>query len=178
MKRDFSSTKRMLVNHWFLLLLPWAISPVYGVFSFILAVSISMIFFSKPKNEKDIRDYLTDEELEVINNRIDVDDEKYVKMLAKYQSFTCPVKADKITTWVSSEVSNDAFICNYEINDERNRYGDIDMEVVKKRILRRIDPDNVERIVATGRNIIFRYKNCQTGTTDDVVLSNEELSNL
>jgi hypothetical protein len=142
-----------------------------------VALIISMVFFNNFIEDKTPEDYFTEDEWRKIHTGESVDIEEYLILLAKYQTYECPVKVDKITTWTSSEVTSDSFICNYEINDRWHRYGEIDMNVVKSNILAQIDKKgiNVQRIVATNRNMIFRYRNYRTGTIEDVILSNEEL---
>ena len=51
------------------------------------------------------------------------------------------------------------------------------MNIVKGNILDQIDKKGikVQSIIATNRNMIFRYRNYRTGTIEDVILSNEEL---
>ena len=136
-----------------------------------------MALFRDPADAKDPADYFTEEELRKIQSDEAVDDEEYLTLLAKYQSYECPVKVDQITTWTSSELTKDSFICNYEINDRWHRYGEIDMNIVKSNILAQIDKEGykVQRIVATNRNMIFRYWNRQTETYEDIVLSIDEL---
>lgn len=177
MKRVFSHIKRLFRKFWFFLFFAFAISPIMGLGVLIIATVLSMVLFSDPIDAKDPADYFTEEELRKIQSDEDVDDEEYLTLLAKYQSYECPVKIDQITTWTSSEVTKDSFICNYEINDRWHRYGEIDMNVVKSNILAQIDKKgiNVQRIIATNRNIIYRYWNRQSETYEDVVLSIEEL---
>ena len=177
MKRVFSHIKRLFRKFWFFLFFAFAISPIMGLGVLIIATVLSMALFSDPIDAKDPADYFTEEELRKIQSDEDVDDEEYLALLAKYQSYECPVKVDKITTWISSEVTKDSFICNYEINDRWHRYGEIDMNIVKSNILAQIDKKgiNVQRIIATNRNMIFRYWNRQSETFEDVVLSIDEL---
>lgn len=177
MKRVFSHIKRLFRKFWFFLFFAFAISPIIGLGVLIIATVLSMVLFNDPVDAKDPEDYFTEEELRKIQSDEDVDDEEYLTLLAKYQSYECPVKVDKITTWTSSEVTKDSFICNYEINDRWHRYGEIDMNVVKSNILAQIDKKgiNVQRIIATNRNMIFRYWNRQSETFEDVVLSIDEL---
>ena len=175
MKRVFSHIKRLFRKFWFFLFFAFAISPIMGLGVLILATVLSMALFSDPIDAKDPADYFTEEELRKIQSDEDVDDEEYLTLLAKYQSYECPVKVDQITTWTSSEVTKESFICNYEINDRWHRYGD--MNVVKSNILAQIDKKgiNVQRIIATNRNMIYRYWNRQSETFEDIVLSIDEL---
>ena len=177
MKRVFSHIKRLFRKFWFFLFFAFAISPIMGLGVLIIATVLSMALFSDPVDAKDPADYFTEEELRKIQSEEDVDDEEYLSLLAKYQSYECPVKVDQITTWTSSEVTKDSFICNYEINDRWHRYGEIDMNVVKSNILAQIDKKgiNVQRIIATNRNMIYRYWNRQSETFEDIVLSIDEL---
>lgn len=177
MKRVFSHIKRLFRKFWFFLFFAFAISPIMGLGVLIIATVLSMVLFSDPIDAKAPADYFTEEELRKIQSDEDVDDEEYLTLLAKYQSYECPVKVDQITTWTSSEVTKNSYICNYEINDRWHRYGEIDMNVLKSNILAQIDKKgiNVQRIIATNRNMIYRYWNRQSETFEDVVLSIDEL---
>lgn len=177
MKRVISHIKRLFRKFWFFIFFAFAISPIMGLGVLIIATAFSMALFSDPIDAKDPADYFTEEELRKIQSDEDVEDEEYLTLLAKYQSYECPVKVDQITTWTSSEVTKESFICNYEINDRWHRYGEIDMNVVKSNILAQIDKKgiNVQRIIATNRNMIYRYWNRQSETFEDVILSIEEL---
>lgn len=177
MKRVFSHIKRLFRKFWLLLWFAFAMSPIIGLGVLIIATALSMALFSDPIDVKDPTDYFTEEELRKIQSDEEVDDDEYLMLLAKYQSYECPVKVDQITTWTSSEVTKDSFICNYEINDRWHRYGEFDMKVLKSNILAQIDKNNinVQRIIATNRNMIHRYWNRQSGTYEDVVLSIDEL---
>lgn len=179
MKRVFSHIKRLFRKFWFFLFFVFAISPIIGLAVLIIATVLSMVFFNDPIDAKDPADYFTEEELRKIQSDEEVDDEEFLMLLAKYQSYKCPVKVDQITTWTSSEVTKDSYICNYEINDRWHRYGDVDMSVVKRNILAQLDKDSVKvkRIIATNRNMIFRYWIRQTGAFEDVILSIDELRN-
>jgi hypothetical protein len=148
-----------------------------GLCVLIIATVLSITLFSDPFDAKDPADYFTEEELRKIQSEEDVDDEEYLTLLAKFQSYECPIRVDKIITWTSSEVTKDSFICNYEINDRWHRYGEIDVNVLKNNILAEIDKEGykVQHIIATNRNMIFRYWNRQTDTIEDVVFSVDEL---
>lgn len=177
MKRLLFHIVRLLRKFGFLMFLAFVISPISGIVVLAVATVISIMFFNDPVEEKDPEDYFTEEELRKIESDEEMDDEEYLTLLAKYQSYKCPVKIDKLTTWVSSEVTKDSYICNYEINNKNHKYGEIDMNVLKSSILSRIDKNdaNAKRIVATNRNMVYRYWNRQTGTYEDIVLSTDEL---
>ena len=177
MKKFFYHLSRVFSKHWFIIIITSTISGIVGLVVLILMTAWSMAFSDEPVEEKDINDYFTEEELRFINSDEAADDETYLTLLAKYQTYECPKKVDPITTWTSSELTKDSFICHYEINDRWRKYGKIDMNVVKQNILDSIDKGGykVQRIVATNRNMIFRYWNCQEQSYSDVVLSNEEL---
>lgn len=172
-----SHLMRVISKYWFIILIAGSISAFIGLGLLIVMTIVSMVFFDNHVDEKKSEDYFTEEEMRLIQNDEAVDDESYLNLLAKYQTYECPKKVDEITTWTSSELTKDSFICHYEINDKWRKYGEIDMDIVKNNILGSIDKQGykVQRIVATNRNIIFRYWNRQTETLQDVVLSTEEL---
>lgn len=171
---------RVLRKLGLLMFFVFVVSPISGFVVLVIATLISMVFFNDPVEEKDPEDYFTDEELRKIESDEEIDDEEYLTLLAKYESYKCPVKVDEITTWTSSEVTKDSYICNYEINEKKHKYGEIDMNTLKNNILARIDRNgnNAKRIIATNRNMIYRYWNRQTETYEDVVISTDELKNL
>ena len=179
MKKVFSHIKRVFLKLWFILLLAFAISPIIGLGVFIIAVFISLVFFNDPIEKMKPEEYFTEDELKKIQSNEDdnCDDDEYLTLLAKYQSYECPVKINQITTWINSEVTTDSFICNYEINDKWHQYDDIDMTNLKQIILSQIDRDNyqVKSLIATNRNIIHRFRNCQTMACEDIVISKDEL---
>ncbi len=168
---------RVFGKLWYLLIIMCIISPFLCSIVFLAALIISMVFFNNFTEAKNPEDYFTEEEWRKIHSGESIDNEEYLILLAKYQTYECPVKIDEITTWTSSEITKDSFICNYEINDRWHRYGEIDMNIVKGNILDQIDKKGikVQSIIATNRNMIFRYRNYRTGTIEDVILSNEEL---
>ncbi|MBQ3631425.1 MAG: hypothetical protein II949_09330 [Prevotella sp.] len=177
MKRVFSHIKRLLRKFWFILLLTFGASPFLWIIVLAVATAISMLFFDDPIEPKNPDDYFTEDELEKIQSGENLDHEEFLQLLAKYQCFECPVKVDKITTWKSSEVTRDSYICHYEINDKWHRYREVDFSLVKESLLAQLDKKSykVECVLATNRNVIFRYYNLQTETIEDVVLSKEDL---
>lgn len=177
MNRVFSHIKRLFRKFWFFLFIAFMVSPIIGLGTFIVAIAISMALFNDPVDAKDPADYFTEEELTKMQGDDKIDDEEYLMLLAKYLTYECPVKVDEITTWTSSEVTKDSFIYNYEINDRWHKYGEINMDVMKNKILTQMTKSgsDLERIIATKRNIIYRYWNLQTGTFEDVVISTDEL---
>jgi len=177
MKKVIYHMLRLIRKFGFILFFAFVISPIFGLGVLVIATILSMLLFSDPIEEKDNTDYFTEDELKKINSDEMIDDEEYLTLLAKYQTFKCPVKVDEITTWTSSEVTRDSFICNYEVKDRWHKYGDIDMNVVKSNILAKINKNgvNVKRVIATNRNLIYRYWNFQEETYEDIVLSKDEL---
>ena len=170
--------KRVFRKFWFLIVFLGAIQIFFGLGAFIVLLIISMMFFDNFPEEKKPEDFFTEEEWRKIHSdEASQDDEEYLSLLARFQTFECPVKVDEITTWTSSELTKESFICHYEINDKRGKYGEIDLEKVKKNILDSIDKEGykVQRIIATNRNMIFSYYNVQTETVDDIVLSIDDL---
>lgn len=179
MRRVISHIKRLFRKFWFFLLFAFAISPVIGIGLLIVTTILSLTLFSDPIDAKDPADYFTKEELRKLQEIEKIEGEEFLTLLAKYQSFECPIKVDKITTWTSAEVTKDAYICNYEINDRWHRYEKIDMDTVKSDILSRIDKEDykVKYIIDSNRNMVFRYWNHQTETIEEIVLTTDELRN-
>lgn len=177
MKRVFSHIKRLFRKFWFFMFFVAAMSPIIGLGVLIVATIISMLFFSDPVEEKDLADCFTEEEWRKIQSDEEVDENEYLTLLAKYQTYQCPVKVDQITTWTSSEVTKDSYICHYEINDKWHKYGEIDMDALRNNIISGINKDDnkVQCIIATNRNLVFRYWNCQTEVLEDIVLTPEDL---
>lgn len=177
MKRVFYHIMRLFRKFWYLLMIAFAISPIMGLGVLIIATVISMTLFGDPVEAKDPSDYFTEDELRMLQSGEVDDEEEYLTLLAKYQTYECPVKIDKITTWTSSAVTKESYIFNYEIYDRWHRYGEIDKDTVKSNLLSQIDKDgcHVKYIVATNRNLIFRYWNRETDTVEDIVISTDEL---
>jgi hypothetical protein len=136
-----------------------------------------MVFSSEPVEEKNIDDYFTDEDMKKMDKAEELDDDEYLTLVAKFQTYQCPKKVDPITTWTSSELTKDAYVYNYEINDKKHMYRLLDMNDLKNQILSKIDKQNdkIQRIIASNRNLVFRYRNYQKNTIDDVVLTANEL---
>ena len=136
-----------------------------------------MVFSSEPVEEKNIDDYFTDEDMKKMDKAEELDDDEYLTLVAKFQTYQCPKKVDQITTWTSSELTKDAYVYNYEIFDKWHKYGELNLMDLKNRILAGIDKQNVniQRIIASNRNLVFRYRNYQKNTIDDVVLTANEL---
>lgn len=177
MKRVFLHVKRLFRKFWFFIFFVAAISPIIGLGVLIVMTTISMLFFNDPKEENDLADYFTEEELRKIQSDEEVDEEEYLVLLAKYQTYQCPVKVDQITTWTSSEVTKDSYILHYEIYDKWHTYGEIDTVALRNNILSGINKDDnqMQCIIATNRNLVFRYWNCQDETLYDIVLTPEDL---
>lgn len=177
MKQFFYHLTRVFSKCWFIILLACTISPIIGLGVLILFIIISMVFSSEPAEEKNIDDYFTDEDIKKMDKAEELDDDEFLTLVAKFQTYQCPKKVDPITTWTSSELTKDAYVYNYEIFDKWHKYGELNLMDLKNRILAGIDKQNVniQRIIASNRNLVFRYRNYQKNTIDDVVLTANEL---
>lgn len=177
MKQIIYHITRVFSKCWFIILLACTISPIVGLGVLILFTIISMVFSSEPVEEKNIDDYFTDEDMKKMDKAEELDDDEYLTLVAKFQTYQCPKKVDPITTWTSSELTKDAYVYNYEINDKKHMYRLLDMNDLKNQILSKIDKQNdkIQRIIASNRNLVFRYRNYQKNTIDDVVLTANEL---
>ncbi len=177
MKKVFYHITRVFSKCWFIILLACTISPIVALGVLILFTIISMVFSSEPVEEKNIDDYFTDEDMKKMDKAEELDDDEYLTLVAKFQTYQCPKKVDPITTWTSSELTKDAYVYNYEINDKKHMYRLLDMNDLKNQIPSKIDKQNdkIQRIIASNRNLVFRYRNYQKNTIDDVVLTANEL---
>lgn len=177
MKQIIYHLTRVFAKCWFIILIACTISPIVGLGVLILFTIISMVFSSEPVEEKNIDDYFTDEDMKKMDKAEELDDDEYLTLVAKFQTYQCPKKVDPITTWTSSELTKDAYVYNYEINDKKHMYRLLDMNDLKNQILSKIDKQNdkIQRIIASNRNLVFRYRNYQKNTIDDVVLTANEL---
>jgi hypothetical protein len=154
-----------------------AISLVFGLALVIVMTAISMLFFNDPVDVDAILDNFTERELEIIlSEEMDetVTDDEYLELLARYQSYFCPKKLDTATIWTESRVTVDSFIYEYEL---KKRIKGFSVEQLRKEILESINKNSVQvqRIVHTNRNMIFRYTYQDNYETFDIVISTEEL---
>jgi len=185
MKKFFAHFMRIIRKFWFILLIVAPISPIFFLGLLILMTLLSMLFFSDPIDvESAVEDILknfTEEELDIIfAEKVDenITDDDYLNLCARYQTYVCPKKLDRITTWVGSEVDNQAYIYKYDLNDKMIEGFDVVKQ--KESISASIDKNKVQtsRVIRSGRGIIFRYTYKNSGEVKDVVFSNEELVNL
>ena len=178
MKRIYLHIKRLFRKFWFFLFIPFAISPIIGLGVLIIVTILSLLLFSDPIEVKDPTGHFSDKELRKIQGAEPTKPEEYLSLLARYESFQCPIKADKITTWVNSELTDDSYICNYEICDKRNKYEHITKDQMKEILLSQIDKKGkyAQSIIATNRNLVFRYNNLQTNSVEDVIITKEDLA--
>lgn len=176
MKKLFLHIKRLFRKFWFVIFFASAISIVFGVIVLVVMTIISMLFFDNIVDVDAILENFTEEQLEIIfSEEIDenINDEDYLTLLARYQSFFCPKKLDRGTIWTSSMVTDDAYIFCYEIKGTTP----ISIDQQKKRILAQINTNGVhaKRLVNSNRNLVFRYTYCQTDETVNIVFTTDEL---
>jgi hypothetical protein len=137
---------------------------------------ISMLFFDNIVDVDAILENFTEEQLEIVlAEEMDenVTDDEYLTLLARYQSFFCPKKIDRITIWTNSEVTKDAYIFSYELKGK----APISMVEQKKRIFAQINTNgvHVKRLVNSNRKLVFRYTYRRTGETIEIVFTPDEL---
>jgi len=176
MRKLFLHIKRVFRKFWYVICLISAISLVHGLFALVVMTIISLLFFDNIVDVDAILENFTDEQLEIIlSEEMDenVTDDDYLTLLARYQSFFCPKKIDRITIWTSSEVTKDAYIFSYELKGKEA----ITREEQKKRIFAQINTNGVhaKRLVNSNRKLVFRYTYRQTGETIEIVFTPDEL---
>lgn len=176
MKKLFLHIKRLFRKFWFLIFICAAISLVFGLGVLIVMTIISMLFFSDPVDVNDILENFTDEQLEIVlATEMDdtVSDDDYLTLLARYQSFFCPKKADWLTIWTGAEATDTAYIHYYELKKEY----EISKEEQKKRIIAQVNKAGVQaqRLIRSHKNLIFKYTYRKSGKTFEVIITPEEL---
>ena len=176
MKKLFLHIKRLFRKFWFVIFFFFAISLIHGLIALVLMTIISLLFFDNIVDVDAILENFTDKQLEIIlSEEMDenVTDDDYLTLLARYQSFFCPKKIDRITIWTSSEVTKDAYIFSYELKGKEA----ITREEQKKRIFAQINTNGVhaKRLVNSNRKLVFRYTYRQTGETIEIVFTPDEL---
>lgn len=176
MKKLFLHIKRLFRKFWFLIFCICAISIVHGVIALVVMTIISMLFFDNIVDVDAILENFTEEQLEIVlAEEMDenVTDDEYLTLLARYQSFFCPKKIDRITIWTNSEVTKDAYIFSYELKGKET----ITKEEQKKRIFAQINTNGVhaKRLVNSNRQLVFRYTYRQTGETIEIAFTPDEL---
>lgn len=176
MKKLFLHILRLLKNFWFVILIFFAISPLYGLGITIIMTIISLLFFCDPVDVSELKSNFTKRELAIvsateINEK--VSDDVYLSTLARYQSFFAPKKVGKGLTWTSSELQSDAYVFNYE----RKNFDGFSLSKMKEDILSQLDKRSVhvQRLIRSNRNLIFRYTSRQTGESVDITINKEDL---
>lgn len=177
MKRVILHSKKVIRNHWFIICIAGAVSFIFGIIAFLAFLIYSMNFKEDPVDVNDIMKEFTEEELGIVlADTMDenVSDEEYFTLLARYQSYFCPKKVDRVTTWVGSEVTEDSYIMSYEIKKEIEGFS---ADVLKDNILKEINPNCVQtiRLVRSGKNMVFRYTNTSTYDSFDIVITPNDL---
>ena len=176
MKRLVLHVKRLFRKFWFIIFVVSAISLVFGLGLVVIMTILSMLFFSDPVDIKGILKSFTDEELEIILSDKDyenVSDDDYFTLLARYQTFLCPKKVDRITTWICSEVTDGAYIQKYELKNNP----ELSTEMLKQNILASINKNSVaaKRAVRSNRSLNFEYTNRNTGESFTIVITTDDL---
>lgn len=177
MKKLFLHILRLLKKFWFVIFIFFAISPLYGLAIFVIMTIISMLFFCDPVDVSELKSNFTKKELAMvsateINEKVSDDD--YLSTLARYQSFFAPKKVGKGLIWTSSELQDHDYVFNYE----RKNFDGLSLSKMKEDILSQIDRKSVhiQRIIRSNRNLVFRYKNRQTGDIVDITINTEDIN--
>ena len=176
MKRIYLHVKRLFKKFWVIIFLGFAISFVMGFALLIIMTAISMLFFNDPVDVNGILENFTDRELEIIMaTEMDdtVSDDDYLTLLARYQSFFCPKKADWLTIWTGAEATDTAYIHYYELKKNI----EISKETQKKNLLAQINKNGVQtkRLIRSNRNLVFNYTYRKSGETFEIALTPEDL---
>ena len=183
MNRVFSHIKRLFRKFWFYIIFMFAISGYIGLLNLIIMIVISLLFFRypiEPVNMEEVRQEFTESELSIINGETmneDVTDEEYFRLLARFQHFICPKRIDAVTIWNGSEVTNDAYIYKYELDDHGVWYNKRFVEGLKGQVLSEIDTKCVQaqRLIRSNRYLIYRYYYRHSDGCTDIVITPKDL---
>ena len=176
MKKLFLHLKRLFKKFWFVIFFVFAISFPIGLLLLAVMTIISMIFFDNIVDVDDLLENFTEEQLEIIlSDKIDerASDDEYFKILAEYQSYFCPKKADRITIWTGVEAKDDAYIHYYELKKEM----EISKDALKEKILDQVNKSGVQtqRLIRSNKKLVFYYTYCKSGETFDITITPDEL---
>lgn len=176
--------KRIIRKFWIFLLLVFAGSPFIGIPVFFLMLLISLLFFRDPFDidEKVLSENFTKEELDVINaTEIDesILDDDYLELYARMQNFICPQRVDRATVLTRVRLTNDAYIYEYDLNEQDCRVKENFEVKLKEEILYSIDKKDVRtmRMIRSKRKFIYRYWNTSSEGYRDIIVTPEELNN-
>lgn len=183
MRKFILHVKRLFRKYWFYIIFMFAMSPIIGLANLIIMITISLLFFRDPMEPIDaeaVMQEFTEEELSIIDGETmneNVTDEEYFLLLARFQNFICPKRVDSVTIWNGSEVKRDAYIYNYELNDQSKWYNKRFEDGLKERILSEIDTKGVhaQRLIRTNRDLVYRYWYRHASGYTDVVITSIEL---
>lgn len=177
MKRVFLHSKKVIANHWFIIVIAGAISFILGIGMFLILLILSMAFTQDPIDVNDVMETFSERELEIVlSDTIDesVSDDEYFSTLARYQSYFCPKKLDYMTIWMGSVYTGDSYVLNYEV---KRGFETIDRDILRENILGQINKNSVQaiRLARSHKNMIFRYTDRKTYKSFDIVIGNMEL---
>lgn len=176
MRKLFLHIKRLFRKFWFIIFLPFSISPIIGIGVLIALTTVSMLFFDDIVDYDSIMENFTNEQLEIIFSEgmdENVCDDDYLTLLARYQTYICPKKIGRGCTWTGSSLTDEAYIFSYELKNNEP----ISTKEQKERIFPQINTDgvHVKRLVNSNRKLVFRYTYRKTGETVEIVFSVDEL---
>jgi hypothetical protein len=176
MKKLFLHIKRLFRKFWFIIIFAFATSFLAGLGLLLIMTIISMLFYDNIVDVDDILENFTEAQLEIIlSDKIDerVSDDDYLKLLARYQSYFCPKKADWLTIWTGAEVTDDAYIHYYELKRDM----EISKDALKEKILSQVNKAGVQaqRLIRSNKKLVFYYTYRKSGETFDITITPDEL---
>ena len=186
MRKLVLHVKRLFSKFWLYIFFMFAMSPLIGLANLLIMITISLLFFEdplEPINMDEVVNAFTEEELVIINGeKMDgnVTDEDYFRLLVRYQCFICPRRIDSATIWNGAELTKDAYIYLYEVNDHYRWFNKAFEEGLKERVLSKTDAKGVhtQRLIHSNRNLIYRYYLRHDGGYKEIVITPEELKEI
>lgn len=183
MRKLFLHVKRLFKKFWLYIIFMFGLSGFLGLLNLIIMIVISLLFFRDPLEPIDgeaIMQEFTEEELSIIDGETmneNVTDDDYFMLLVRFQNFICPRRVDSVTIWNGVEVTKDAYIYQYELDDHGRWYNKRFEEGLKKRILSEVNTKGVhaQRLIRTNRDLIYRYWYRHADGYTDIVITSKEL---
>ena len=118
-------------------------------------------------------------QLPVVYDPESILDDDYLELYARMQNFICPQRVDRATVLTRVRLTNDAYIYEYDLNEQDCRVKENFEVKLKEEILYSIDKKDVRtmRMIRSKRKFIYRYWNTSSEGYRDIIVTPEELNN-
>ena len=146
-------------------------------------ISISLLFFRDPfdYDEKAFCENFSEEEMDILDSKTideNITDDEFLELKARALNFICPQRIDRLTQLKGVKLTNDSFMFEYDI-DENRIHSKNWIEELKQEI--RLSKETskkevfIQRIIRSNRNLIYRYWYSRKDGYAEIVLTPAEL---